>query len=133
LESHTSTDGHISPKPRWTRGNPNTETDTGADGDKLDESSSSSSTTATVASSEDGREEPLPTSLQPGGRSSNASSSSCGDRKWYMAWRWLIEDEAASEPRLLRPTEADPVVLPKLMDAERELLCRNVELRLLEV
>ncbi|CAN0326326.1 unnamed protein product [Ectocarpus sp. 6 AP-2014] len=133
LESHTSTDGHISPKPRWTRGNPNTEPDTGADGDKLDESSSSSSTTATVASSEDGREEPLPTSLRPGGRSSNASSSSCGDRKWYMAWRWLLEDEAASEPRLQRPTEADPAVLPKLMDAERQLLCRNVELRLLEV
>ncbi|CAM9556922.1 unnamed protein product [Ectocarpus sp. 4 AP-2014] len=130
LESHTSTDGHISPKPRWTRGNPNTETHTGADGDKLDESSSSSSTTATVASSEE--EEPLPTSLRPGGRCSNASSSSGGDRKWYMAWRWLLEDEAASEPRLQRPTEADPVVLPKLMDPERELLCRNVELRLLE-
>ncbi|CAB1120875.1 unnamed protein product [Ectocarpus sp. CCAP 1310/34] len=127
LESHTSTDGHISPKPRWTRGNPNTETDTGADGDKLDESSSSSSTTATVALSEDGREEPLPTSLRPGGRSSG------GDRKCYMAWRWLLEDEAASEPRLQRPTEYDPVVLPKLMDAERELLYRNVELRLLEV
>ncbi|CAM9391947.1 unnamed protein product [Ectocarpus sp. 12 AP-2014] len=133
LESHTSTDGHISPKPRWTRGNPNSETDTGADGDELDESSSSSSTTATVASSEDGREEPLRTSLRPGGRSSNASSSSGGDRKWYMAWRWLLEDEAASEPRLQRPTEVDPVVLPKLMDAERELLCRNVALRFLEV
>lgn len=132
LESHTSTDGHISPKPRWTRGNPNTN----AYGDKLGDSSSSCfSTAATVASSDEGGEEPAPSppSLRPGGRSSNAASSSGGDHKSYMAWRWLLEDEGASEPRLQRPTEDEPVALPRLEDAERELLCRNVELRLLEV
>lgn len=51
-----------------------------------------------------------------------------------MAWSWLIEDEAASEPRLQKPDQdSRPVVLPQLLDSERELLCRNVELRILEV
>lgn len=50
-----------------------------------------------------------------------------------MAWSWLIEDEAASEPKLQKPDDANPVVPPCLLDSERELLCQRVELRLVEV
>lgn len=50
-----------------------------------------------------------------------------------MAWRWLVEDEADSEPKLQKPTDDKPVELPQLKDAERELLCRHLALRLVEV
>lgn len=50
-----------------------------------------------------------------------------------MAWSWLIEDEAGNEPKLQKPDEDNPVELPHLLDSERELLCRHVELKLLEV
>lgn len=50
-----------------------------------------------------------------------------------MAWGWLIEDEAGSEPKLQKPDGDSPVELPRLLETERELLCRHVELRLLEV
>eukprot|EP00903_Cladosiphon_okamuranus_P014135 g13136.t1 len=146
LKTHTSTDGSVSPKPRWCRGLPPT----------FDEDSSSSAieccvgkhqaqegstTPKTTASNsdEDGDGAPSPPSLRSGdtcdmSSSSNLSSSTTSGKAYHMAWTSLIEDETASEPKLHKPDQdSSPVVLPQLLDSERELLCRNVELRLLEV
>lgn len=136
-----STDGSVSPKPRWCKGLPPTfDGDaTSVDKHSRHEPQEESTTPKTTASTSDDDEEgaPSPPSLRPGGTRDVSSSTSTSSRarncKAYMAWSWLIEDEAVSEPKLQKPDENNPVVPPQLLDSERELLCRNVELRLLEV
>lgn len=104
-----------------------------------DKTAEKSTTPTTAASTSDAEEEapPSPPSLRPGGSRSNASNVSSAGSKSYVAWRWLVEDEADTEPKLQKPAEdgssCPPLVLPEFLDGERELLCRHVELRLREV
>lgn len=115
LESHTSTDGSESPKPRWTRGPPPT----------LKEEPSAS----TIRSASGEKDAPpSPPTL----RSGRAGTSPSGVKS-YVAWTWLLEDEGTSEPKLRKPGDGEAVALPQLMDAERELLYQNTRQRLLEV
>lgn len=146
-----STDGSVSPKPRWCKGLPPTfvvefdgdnDNTSGVDSrehkPQQQQQHEESTTPKTAASTSDDDDEgaPSPPSLRPGGTrdvSSSSSRTSSRSGKAYMAWSWLIEDEAATEPNLQKPDQGSPAVPPPLLDAERELLCRNVELRLLEV
>eukprot|EP00752_Nemacystus_decipiens_P003496 g3228.t1 len=154
LKTHTSTDGSVSPRPRWCKGLPPTKFDVTFDDDKSDtngnvnrhhdeqnkpqqeQEPATPNTTASTSDDDDDEEaHPSPPSLRPCGArdvsttSTTSTTSGCRRGKAYMAWRWLIEDEGASEAMLHKADEDNPVVLPKLLDSERELLCRNVELR----
>ncbi|CAM9747472.1 unnamed protein product [Pylaiella littoralis] len=134
LGTRTSTDGSVSPKPRWAKGSPPTKDETVVTADKA----AQQECTTPITSSSSTADEEGPSSLPPlrSESGSDATSSNNGEngRKAYaMAWRWLVEDEATSEPKLQRPTTDIPVELPHLDDAERELLCRHTELRLREV
>lgn len=109
FQSHTSTDGSVSPKPRWSRGVP-----------PLEEPEQLSVTpTTTTACSGSGDE----------GKSAWPVQQLC---QTHVAWAWLMEDELETEPRLQK-SDQDPVDVPLLLDTEREVLCRNVKRRLIEV
>lgn len=127
-----STDGSVSPKPRWSKGTP----PTSEVATTTDKAAQECTTPATAGSISDEEAPSSPPSLRPGsglGSGGTGNNSGSGIKSYVMAWRWLVEDEAASEPKLQKPTDDSPVVLPQLSDAGRELLCRHVELRLLEV
>lgn len=111
LESHTSTDGSGSPKPRWCRGPPEAE-DT-----KQEQKCTTPETLHLDAATSH------PSSLQ----------QIHDNRKSYMAWAWLLEDEAGREPSLSKPADVATLQMPALGERENELLCQKVAHRLEEV
>lgn len=125
LESRTSTDGSVSPKPRWCRGIPPKE------GTTIDEETSidsipiitpmTSEMSCSSSSSSSGRPSP-----------EQFANNKCDGRP-YVAWAWLLEDQQGGlgEDCLKKPV--GDVVLPQLLDAEKGVLCRTVEQHLLEV
>ena len=114
LQSRTSTDGSWSPKPRWCRGPPEA-----AEGD------------------------PNIKREQERAALINASDEAPGHltslqhfhvrRKSYMAWSWLLEDEAEREPTLCKPADVATLQMPELGVDEQELLCQTVAHRLIQV
>ena len=111
IRSHTSTDGSISPKARWVRGPPEAYSE-----------QQEQKTSAQDQSSVD----PAPSDLP-------ALQQIHDNRKSYMAWSWLLEDEAEREPSLCKPTDMAALRMPQLAGDERELLCEKVARRLVEV
>lgn len=108
LLSRTSTDGSVSPKNRWTRGPPEAEENDSNQRQQEEQKCAAPSC--------------LP-SLQQGHV----------NRKSYMSWSWLLEDEADQEPSLRKPADVATLRMPELGGVEQELLCQKVAQRLVEV